>query len=189
VARLLRCHGPAEGRWPVGAQRPCIGRRTLVGSVALAGIGLLAGCGFRLREPPRFAFRRIAFSGFERESSLAVALRRALEASGQVRVVAGLAEAEIVLDVIDAGRDKGVVAVTAAGQVREFVLRERLRFRVVRADGKPLIEPTLIEQRRELTYTESTALAKEREEAQLVRAMHADIVDQVLRRLALVEPV
>jgi LPS-assembly lipoprotein len=156
-------------------------------AAACAAAALLGACGFRLREPPRFAFRTIAFSGFQRESPLAVALRRGFEATGQVRVVPTLAEAEVVLDALDDGRDKGVVAVTAAGQVRELVLRERLRFRVLRADGKALIEPTTIEQRRDLTYTETTALAKEREEAQLVRAMHADIVEQVLRRVASVD--
>ena len=41
--------------------------------------------------------------------------------------------------------------------------------------------------KRELTYTESAALAKEQEEAFLYRAMQSDIVSQVLRRLASVQ--
>ena len=53
--------------------------------------------------------------------------------------------------------------------------------------GKELIAPTEILQSRDMSYTESAALAKEQEEAALYRAMQTDIVSQVLRRLASVQ--
>jgi LPS-assembly lipoprotein len=159
-------------------------RRLLQSTAGLAAGCLLVGCGFRLREPPRFTFRRMALSGFRSGSGMERELRRALQAGTGVVVVDTLPLAELVLDVIDDLSERGVVAVTAAGQVRELVLRTALRFQVLRPDGSVLMEPTVIEQRRDLSYTETTALAKEREEAQLVRAMQADIADQVLRRLA-----
>ena len=114
---------------------------------------------------------------------MAAALRRALAAS-QVRVVEGLAQADVVMEVLGEGRDKGVVAQTAAGQVREVSLLARFQFRVRRPDGETIMPATGLEQRRSLTTTESATLAKEREEEELYRAMEADIADQVLRRLA-----
>ncbi len=149
-----------------------------------AGLGLgLGGCGFRLRTPPVLGFRSVALSGIEASAPMAQTLRRALGRSG-VEVVDTLARADLVLEVLDTGRDKGVVAQTAAGQVRELNLRSRLQFRVRRPDGTVAMQPILLEQRRALTTTESAALAKEREEDELHRSMEADIADQVLRRLA-----
>ena len=78
-------------------------------------------------------------------------------------------------------------AATAAGQVTEFQLRARFRFRLRSVAGKVLIAPTEILQSRDMSYTESAALAKEQEEATLYRSMQSDIVSQVLRRLASVQ--
>ena len=79
-----------------------------------------------------------------------------------------------------------MVASTAAGQVRELQLRVRLGFRLSTPKGKLLIEPTELLLERDLSYSESAALAKEQEETQLFRAMQSDIVQQVLRRLSAV---
>jgi LPS-assembly lipoprotein len=157
-----------------------------LGAVAAASIAS-TGCGWRLRRPPTFGFRTLAFSGFQPGSPMAVALGRALADGSGVTVVDTLAQADLVLEVIEDARDRGVVAVTAAGQVRELVLRAHLVFRVRHPDGRVAMEATRLEQRRELSTTEAAALSKEREEAELVRSMQADIADQVLRRLASIE--
>lgn len=168
----------------MSSSEPRGGRRAALRSgLSLTWVAGLAGCGFRLRTPPTFGFRTMAFSGLEPASPMAAALRRALFRA-DVRVVPGLADADLVLEVLDAGRDKGVVAQTAAGQVRELSLRARLQFRVRRPDGEVAMAAIGLEQRRSLTTTESAALAKEREEDELFRAMEADLADQVLRRLA-----
>jgi LPS-assembly lipoprotein len=61
-----------------------------------------------------------------------------------------------------------------------------VRFRLVRPDGQELIAPSEIVQSRDMSYSETAALAKEQEEATLYRAMQSDIVAQVMRRLAAV---
>lgn len=81
-------------------------------------------------------------------------------------------------------REKSVVASTAAGQVRELQLRVRLQFRLTHPSGSELIGPTELRQSRDMSYSESFALSKEQEEAQLYAAMQTDIAMQVLRRLA-----
>lgn len=165
-------------------------RRTVLrvaGVVLLAAMGL-SGCGFRLRQAPRFAFRSIALAGFRPGSPMAAELRRALEDTRGPRVVERLDEAEVVLESLDDVREKAVVALTAAGQVREFELRTRFGFRVLSPAGQVLIAPTELRQLRDLSYSETLALAKEREEALLYRSMQADIVDQVMRRLASIPP-
>jgi LPS-assembly lipoprotein len=149
---------------------------------------LLAGCGFQLRRAPEFGFRRILLAGFEPRSPLAEELRAQIDASPATRVVDTLAQAEVVLHALSDIRERSVVASTGAGQVRELQLRLRFAFRLARADGRELIPPREIILSRDMSYSETIALAKELEEASLYRAMQSDIVAQVLRRLASVPP-
>ena len=71
--------------------------------------------------------------------------------------------------------------------MREFELRLRFRFSLRTPAGKELIPPSEILLKRDITYNETAALAKEQEEALLYRDMQTDIVAQVLRRLAAVQ--
>jgi LPS-assembly lipoprotein len=157
-------------------------RRTLlvvVGNVALAA------CGFELRGTPELPFSRIALEGFAARSPLADELKRALSQSAEV--VMGADRAQVVLHAVTDTREKGVVASTAAGQVRELQLRVRLAFRLSTPAGVELIPATELLLTRDMSYSESVALAKEYEEVQLYRAMQSDIVAQVMRRLAQVK--
>lgn len=147
----------------------------------LAGAGL-AGCGFQLRQAPKLAFRSIALAGFAPRSSLAEELRRQLAAS--VTVLAQGDKADVVLQALEDARERSVVASTAAAQVRELRLRLRLSFRAQTPAGRELIPRVELMISRDLSYLETAALAKEQEEAELFRDMQADIVAQVLRRLA-----
>ena len=155
----------------------------------LAGVlaASLSGCGFALRRAPELRFRTVQLSGFQPRSPLADALRRTIDSSTTTLVVDSLAQAQVVLEVVDDTRSKAVMAINSVGEVTEFQLRERFSFRLRSAAGRELIPTTSILLNRDLSYTESAALGKEQEEAFLYRAMQSDIVAQVLRRLASVE--
>jgi LPS-assembly lipoprotein len=151
--------------------------------VGLGGLaGPLSGCGFQLRREPTLPFKRIALSGFGARSTQAVALRRAIGAD--VEVVASPALADVVVVALAEAQERGVVGFTAAGQVREVQLRVKLRFRVLGRDGQEWLGPTELSQLRDMTYNETQALAKELEEARLVRDMETDIARQVVRQLS-----
>jgi LPS-assembly lipoprotein len=152
--------------------------------VLMAG-GLLAGCGFELRRPPRLAFQRIALTGFAKRSPLAEEFRRQLGA--QVKVLDDPAQSQVVLHAIDDARERSVVASTSAAQVRELQLRLKFNFRAHTPLGRELIPRAELLLSRDLSYSETAALAKEAEEAELYREMQADVVTQVLRRLAAVQ--
>lgn len=162
-------------------------RRRLLLSATVAGAVLsLAGCGFALREAPRVRFQTL-FANLAPNSRLLPDLRRALAAAGDVEVITDarqLARAQVVFEALTDRRERVVVATTAAGQVREFQLRVRLRFRVRLPDGRELIPETELLQQRDLSYNESAAVAKESEEALLYRDMQQQIVEQVVRQLA-----
>ena len=154
-------------------------------AIALAGAAL-AGCGFELRRAPELNFRTVQLIGFKPHSPLADELRQSLATSATTTVVESAAQAQVQLEALADARDKSVVASTATGQVREIQVRARLTFRLRTPAGKELIAPTEIALSRDMSYSESVALAKEQEEALLYRAMQSDIVAQVMRRLAAV---
>ena len=157
-------------------------------SAAPLTLGSMNGCGFALRKAPNFAFTTL-YSGLAESSPLGVELRRSLEATGKVRVISDarrLAEAQVVLDVLQDQREKVVLSLNSSGQVREFQLRLRFAFRLRTLAGKELIPASEIALQRDISFNESVVLAKEAEENLLYRDMQSDIVQQIMRRLAAV---
>ena len=152
-------------------------------TVLTAAAALLAGCGFQLRRAQALPFRSIALVGFATDSPLRAEMAQALREAG-VSVLANPAQAEVVFEALQDQRQKTVAASTAAGQVREVQLRVRLRFRVATPAARLLLPASDLLLTRDMSYSETDALAKLQEEALLYRAMDDDIVAQVLRRLA-----
>jgi LPS-assembly lipoprotein len=160
-----------------------LSRRRLL---ALAVPLLLAGCGWHLRGEQNFAFQTVAVTP-ERGGAVASELSRYL--GDRIRPLvptAGGQAPDVVVDILQELREKTVVGVNASGQVREFQLRIKLKFRMRTPQGRELIPETEITQQRDISFNESAVLAKEAEEGLLYRDMQADIVQQLLRRLAAV---
>ena len=161
-------------------------RRPLL--VLAAAAAVLAGCGFELRRAPDFAFSSIAVAASP-NSAMANELKRSIAADGKVSVVdpARRDTAQVVMDFVSEQREKVVVGMSATGQVREFQLRTRLKFRLRTPQGKELIPETELLQQRDISFNESAVLAKESEENLLYRDMQSDIVQQLMRRLAAIK--
>lgn len=163
-----------------------LSRRSLL---AALGAALLGGCGFALRQPPSMAFSTIHVAASP-GSPMALDIRRGLAALGSLQVTADPAlqqQAQVILELVSEQREKVVVGVNSAGQVREFQLRVRLKFRLRTPATKELIAETELLQQREISFNETAVLAKEAEEGLLYRDMQADIVQQLLRRIAAVK--
>ena len=178
----------------------------------LAGTVALAGCGFKLRQAPDFAFDAIQINAAS-SSSLANELRRNLNSTGKVKVLevpaavattlpapstlavpeapptppVPTAPGSVILDVVLEQREKVVVGLNASGQVREFQLRTRLKFKLRSPGGKELIPETELLQQRDISFNESAVLSKESEESLLYRDMQSDLVQQLMRRLAAIK--
>lgn len=164
---------------------PPLNRRAALGLAAASALWLPA-CGFALRKPPNYPFRSIYLAMAPR-SELRAVVRRALEFNSNLRVLGeqdNIQTADVVLEVPGELREKVVAGQSAAGQVREFMLRSRLRFRLRTPAGLELIAQTELVAEREIGFAESAALAKAEEEALLYRDMQQDLLQQMLRRLA-----
>jgi len=149
---------------------------------------VLSACGFQLRQAPQLVFRSVQVN-VAANSALGKELVSSLKAAHNVDVLTEArpsAPAEVILDVLTERHEKVVVGLNSSGQIREFQLRIRLKFKLRTPQGKDLIAETELLQQNDISYTETAALAKETEEALLYRSMQTDLVQQVLRRLAAV---
>lgn len=159
--------------------------------VQLGGLGLLGaalgGCGFKLRSSQHFAFQTLAVTPEKGGLVATDVIRYFGSAIVPKQPAPGGAPPQVILDVLHDLREKTVVGVNATGQVREFQLKIRVKFRLRTPQGNELIAPTEITQQRDISFNESAVLAKEAEEVLLYRDMQNDIVQQLLRRLAAVK--
>ena len=163
-------------------------RRALLLAVPVLSATGLTACGFALRQAPNYPFSTI-FVRVAESSSMGNELKRNLAAGGQLEVVTDpkrFDSVEVVLEITTDQREKSVASLTSAGQVREFQLRARVKFRLRTPQGKELIADTEILQHRDISYTETQALSKEAEEQLLDRNMQTDSVQQIMRRVAAV---
>jgi LPS-assembly lipoprotein len=167
---------PLAGR-PVGLSR-------LVRIMAVLALsGGLVHCGFHVRGDTPLPFRTLAIVGAE-GTPLVVDLKRTLRGNAKVGIVDKPEQAEAVLYILTNQNDKSILTLSGGGRVREFQLTQKIMFRVADTNGKEWMPTSEISVRRDFSFNDSQALAKEGEERLLVADMQADAVQQLVRRLS-----
>jgi LPS-assembly lipoprotein len=147
---------------------------------------LLSACGFQLRGDPAVGLTSLQVTTVV-PSGTATEIRRSLAASSS-RTAAPADPKATNLRVLSEGRDKQVYTITSSGRVYEFQLRLVVRYEVlVPGREAPLIEPTEVEARRVITYSETAPIAKEAEEQLLFRDMQLELAGRILRQIALAQ--
>jgi LPS-assembly lipoprotein len=165
---------------------PAAHRSWLSWPLLLLTAALLSACGFHLRTSANLPFKSI-YMTFTPNSPLGVELRRNILASGNTVVLPTEKDAEATLQVLGETREKVVLILNSQGQASEYLLYYKLTFRVLDANKKELLPPTLITLKRDISYNSSQELSKAAEEVLLYRDMQTDMVQQVLRRLAAIK--
>lgn len=160
-------------------------RRLLLGGAGLAGL-LLSGCGFRLRGPQRLDFATLHVNVGEL-TELGASIRRLIATTGSTTVVEDAAQADARLQILGIDRGREILSLTGAGKVREYQLRQTLRFQLLDKSGKAVIPPTALSASREYTFDDSQVLGKAQEETLLYEDMQKDLLQQMMRRLAAAE--
>lgn len=172
------------GLCPPPRLRPMLSSLRLTALLFVTSL-LLGACGFHLRGPQAMAFKTIHL-GISEYTDLANELKRQIRTTGTTVPVDRVGDAEARLIVVSDNREKNILSLGSGGTVREFQLKRQFRFRVLDKAGRELMSLTEITVTRDITYNDNIALAKEQEEATLQRDMQADLVQQLMRRLAAV---
>lgn len=121
----------------------------------------------------------------EAPSRVATEIRRRLSGT-PVRLAPDPKGAEMHVRILSESTDKTIQTLTGTGRVFDYQLRLRVDFRATDAAGKAVVEPTQIEVRRIISYSEKAPLAKEAEELLLFEDMRVEAAAQILRRVAVV---
>ena len=147
---------------------------------ALGILASVAGCGFHLRGAVQLPFSSL-YVQVANSSLVGHELKRALRAS-DVRLTEDPKEAAATLAILGEIRERHILSLGGQGRVREYQLRYRLAYQVTNPKGV-VTPPTEIALKRDISFNDTEALAKEAEEAILYRDMQLDAVQQLLRRL------
>lgn len=153
----------------------------------LVAVLTLSACGFHLRGVAKLPFETVYVEA-SGSPALGIALQRAIRFGSQTRPVAQPGEAEVLVHVISAAREKRILSLGGSGRVREYQLILRVSFSAQERAGRELLAPQQIELHRDFSYDDSQILAKESEEALLYDDMQNDAVTQILRRLSAIPP-
>lgn len=151
-------------------------------TVLVAFCFVLTACGFQLRGQATLPFETIYVS-FPQGHPIGTDIKRLIKAGTSTRVMDKAKNAQATLEIISVMNEKEIMSVSGGGRVREFELRYRVSFRLTGPKGAELIPTSEIVLRRILPFTDAQVVAKEGEEAMLVKEMQSDAADQILRRL------
>lgn len=153
----------------------------------LSLVSLLSACGFHLRGMGQST--PLAFASLHLQApltGLGEALQRQLSLRPDLTLLpANAAEASLVVD--SESVDKQILTVNKSGRVVEYQLVYRARFHLSQS-GRDWIAPTELTLRRDYSFDESNVLGKAAEEKALLRDMYHDAAQQIIRRLAALEP-
>ena len=154
--------------------------------VAIGMALLFASCGFQPRGRADLSFERIYVEtdGF---SLFGAELRRVIQTGNVVEVVDTADEAEVVLKVVSELQERKILSLTGTGSVREFDLIYRVAYRIMDNQLKDMTAPGEIVLRRAMLFDDTLRLAKESEAELLYRDMQTDAVQQMLRRLSVIQ--
>ena len=150
---------------------------------------VLTGCGFQLRGTlsGNLPYKTMMIA-LPDTSEVRVWLERYINAAGSTEIIDDPKLADATFQQLSDSRLKTILSVNAQGRVREYRLQLDYRFRVVNAKGQELVGPNEINLSRDITYDDSTVLAKDLEEGLLWRDMNNDLVNQIIRRLSIIKP-
>jgi LPS-assembly lipoprotein len=148
---------------------------------------LLGACGFQLRGTYTFPFDSI-FINLPDNNPFNIQLKQAITLGTGTRIAATQKDAKVILQIVSDQSAKNILSLSGAGRAQEYQLVRTVSFRVVDAKGRDWVKVGKIDLHRDMTYADVQVLSKESEEAQLWNDMQKDLIQQMLRRMAVAKP-
>ena len=158
-----------------------VGMKTLL---SMVGLLLLTGCGFQLRSWDLASGYRIAHIESDVNSSIERDLRGAFESAGLAVVEEGEADLYLTIEREDFEQRSGMY--TGDGRVAGYQLRLRVAYQANNAIGKSLVSSRTLLEERSFPLNRANVLGSDAEKRLLMQEMRDDIVERIVRTLALV---
>ena len=154
--------------------------------VLILSVLLCASCGWQLQgvhhvsenlQPLYVEYAELA----DQHSAFSRALQERLRASG-VELAQDESQAKVVLQIIKEESGHRVISVSARNTPEEYEIYYSVEFSLKTHNGDLLLQQPL-SSTQTMTYDETHALAKQREESLLSATMAAELADQLLRQI------
>lgn len=144
---------------------------------------VLMSCGFQLRghaDLPQ-GMERVYLQA-DASVILTRHLQRALIQAG-AEMVTDIDQATAILMIENEEQKRSVLSVSDTARVREYESFYSVTFALRKNDGAIILPEQTLELRRDYSFNENVVLAKEREQASLVRDMQAEAVQVIMRKI------
>ena len=152
--------------------------------LSMVGLLLLTGCGFQLRSWDLGSAYRIAHIESDVDSSIERDLRGAFESAGLAVVEEGEADLYLTIEREDFEQRSGMY--TGDGRVAGYQLRLRVAYQANNAIGKSLVSSRTLLEERSFPLNRANVVGSDAEKRLLMQEMRDDIVERIVRTLALV---
>ncbi len=145
----------------------------------------LAGCGFHLRNAVSLPadLGPVAVVSADPYSPLGHSVARLLESAGATPAGEGATEGIAKLELLSERWADTPIAIDQFGRAQEYSLRYAVVFRMVRADGTPLVPQQAVEMSRDYVAPPTDAVGSNSERELLVREMRRDMSAAIMRRV------
>ncbi len=145
---------------------------------------LLTACGFKLRGQISALPFQSMYVNAPDGHSIGIQMERMIKTSSTTKLAPSPSEADATLDIISATNQRAILSLSGGGRVRDFNLIYRVIYRVLDKNGVEIVPNTEIALTRILPFLDAQIVAKEHEEALLVKDMQNDALQQIIWRLS-----
>ncbi|MCV6615845.1 MAG: LPS assembly lipoprotein LptE [Cellvibrionaceae bacterium] len=150
-------------------------------------LALLSACGWQLRGQETLGLNIGKLYVSSSDTELLNDLKAALKRSG-VELSPGMSEADYHLLLAPNRFERRTAAVGSQILAAEYELTMQLRYQIAQNADKPYLDKAKAHTIRSYAYDPNNTLGKAQEERILRREMRADLIAQIMRRLALIKP-
>ncbi len=154
----------------------------------VAGMAMLlamSGCGFQLRGNHDYPFKHLLVVG-NLSAEMQARMKRMIESGSDTRLVKYRKDADAIL-MVSVGRGQNSLSFDVNGVTQEYQLTTSVTYSLMGTSGVTLIPQSSLSVNRAMGYNTTYSLAKSTESEVLYRDMESDVVDQLLRRLDVVQ--
>ena len=158
-------------------------RRALLGLIASVPVTGLLACGYRLRGMVDLPFKAIAITG-NPSPPLRADIQTSILQGTDAKVAISPKDADLILEITNDISGREILAYNAAGQVSAYRLNIRVGFRAFDNSGAEIIPDSEIYMTRDMDFSNTTVLATDVQQQQLLSLMRKDLSVQILRRVS-----
>ena len=154
--------------------------------VSFLALAILSACGFKLRGAINLPYKYVMLNG-TMSVELRQGLTRAIEVGSNVKFTTNPKDADLTINILLDQPSQQILSYNISGQITGYRLIMKVIFNASDKDGNELIPDSEVYMMRDMDFSITSPQAAELMTADLNASMRADIIAQILRRIAAIQ--